>query len=99
MAFAVGASLAVNLAALVINLNAYSATGALALAGPFQRGGDYGFQAAFALLAEEWFIPDAPFQRRLSFSWPHALIGFLVVALAVWLVLTVAAALRRRGEK
>ncbi len=96
---AAGVSLVVNLVTLIININAYNATGALKLAGPYQRGGDYGFQAAFALRAEDWFVPEAPFQHRLSFSWPYAVIGFLAVALAVWLVLTVAAAVGRRGEK
>ena len=96
---AAGVSLVVNLVTLIININAYNATGALKLAGPYQRGGDYGFQAAFALRAEDWFVPEAPFQHRLSFSWPYAVIGFLAVALAVWLVLTVAAVVGRRGEK
>ena len=96
---AAGASLAVNLATLIVNLNAYKTTGMLKLAGPYQRGGDYGRQGAFALMAEDWFVTEAPFQHRLSFSWPYAIIGFLVVALAVWLVLTVVAAIRRRGEK
>ena len=95
---AAAVSLIANLITVPINVSAYKATGMMKLSWN-GRGGDYGVQRAFALLGEDWYSAEAPFQHRLSFSPVYAVIGFLAVALVVWLVLTIVAAIRRKVEK
>ena len=87
-------SLAVNLTALAANLRSYGQTGTLKWAWRW-RGGDYGQQRAFALLAEDWYGAAGQVTHSLRFSLPFALIGLLAVALAAYLLLWLAEAVKR----
>ena len=95
-------SLAVNLVTLAVNLRSYEQTGWLKWAYSY-RGGDYGQQRAFALLVTDWYTPgmgDAgAVTHSMAFSLPYAVIGFLVVALALYLMLWLASLLTGGREK
>ena len=87
---------------LAVNLRSYEQTGWLKWAYSY-RGGDYGQQRAFALLVTDWYTPgmgDAgAVTHSMAFCLPYAVIGFLVVALALYLMLWLASLLTGGREK
>ena len=95
---AAGLSLALNLITVPINLASYKATSFLKLSWNV-RGGDYGAQRAFGMLAEHWYSTEAPFEHRLSFHLFYAVFYFLIAFLILWLLLTIIAAIKRRAER
>ena len=91
-------SLIANLITVPINLAAYRATGFLKLSWNL-RGGDYGVQRAFGMLAEHWYCAEAPFEHRLSFHLFYTVFFFIVPAFVLWLMLTIVAAIQRKMVK
>ena len=95
---AAAVALGLNLITVPINLAAYKATGYLKLSWNL-RGGDYGVQRAFGMLAEHWYSTEAPFEHRLSFHLVYTVFFFLIAFLVLWLMLTIVAAIQRKMVK